>query len=77
MDFKAGTVGTIYKNYFRPEYDAIHFKDTTWTYADLDDKVRAFANFLKEKGVSKGDKVILVECQTNFRFWWCGVFWTY
>ena len=59
MDFKAGTVGTIYKNYFRPEHDAIHFKEKTWSYAELDDNVRAFANYLKDKGVSKDDKVIL------------------
>ena len=59
MDFKAGTIGTIYKNFFRPEHDAIYFKDKTYSYADLDDNVIAFANYLKDKGVVKGDKVIL------------------
>jgi len=74
MDFKAGTVGTIYKNYFRPDHDAIHFKDKTYSYADLDDNVRAFANYLKEKGVSKGDKVILDagNCP-EFLFLYCAI----
>ncbi|MCL2492955.1 MAG: long-chain fatty acid--CoA ligase [Clostridiales bacterium] len=59
MDFKAGTIGSVYKNYFRPEHDALYFKDRTYSYADLDDNVRAFANYLKDKGIAKGDKVIL------------------
>ena len=74
MDFKAGTVGTIYRNYFRPEHDAIYFKDKTWSYADLDDNVRAFANYLKDKGISKDDKVILNagNCP-EFLFLYCGI----
>jgi len=74
MDFKAGTVGTIYKNYFRPDHDAIYFKDKTYSYAELDDNVVAFANYLKDKGVSKGDKVILNagNCP-EFLFLYCAV----
>ena len=74
MDFKAGTIGTIYKNYYRPEHDAIYFKDRTWSYAGLDDEVRAFANLLGDKGVGKGDKVILDagNCP-EFLFIYCAV----
>ena len=74
MDFKAGTIGTIYKNYYRPEHDAIIFKDKTYSYEDLDDSVRAFANLLKDKGVSKGDKVILNagNCP-EFLFLYCAI----
>ena len=74
MDFKAGTIGTIYKNYYRPEHDALHFKDRTWSYADLDDNVRAFANYLKDQGIAKDDKVILNagNCP-EFLFLYCGI----
>jgi long-chain acyl-CoA synthetase len=53
------TVGQIYKNNYSADKPAILFKDERVTYAQLDDKVVAFANLLKSKGVSKGDKVIL------------------
>ena len=74
MDFKAGTIGTIYKNYFRPDHDAILFKDKTYSYADLDDNVIAYANYLKDKGIKKGDKVILNagNCP-EFLFLYCGI----
>ncbi|MDR1796966.1 MAG: long-chain fatty acid--CoA ligase [Clostridiales Family XIII bacterium] len=74
MDFRFGTVGSIYKNHFRPDRPAVYFKETTYTYQELDDKVRAFANYLKAKGVAKGDKVILDagNCP-EFLFLYCGV----
>jgi long-chain acyl-CoA synthetase len=74
MDFKAGTIGTIYKNYFRPDHDAIIFKDKVYSYANLDDNVRACANYLKDRGVRKDDKVILNagNCP-EFLFLYCGI----
>ena len=74
MDFKYGSVGSIYKNYFRPEHDAIYFKDKTYSYADLDDNVRAYSNYLKDKGVVKGDKVILnIGNCPEFLFLYCAI----
>ena len=61
MESNVISVGQIYKNNYKPEKTAILFKDTKFTFVELDDKVRAFANFLKGKGVTKGDKVMLDE----------------
>jgi long-chain acyl-CoA synthetase len=52
-------VGQIYKNNYTADKPAILFKEDRLTYAQLDEKVISFANLLKSKGVSKGDKVIL------------------
>ncbi|MDR3364151.1 MAG: long-chain fatty acid--CoA ligase [Clostridiales Family XIII bacterium] len=53
------TVGQIYKNNYAAGKPALLFKESSVTYAQLDDHVVSFANLLKGKGVSKGDKVIL------------------
>ncbi|MDR2163523.1 MAG: long-chain fatty acid--CoA ligase [Clostridiales Family XIII bacterium] len=53
------TVGQIYKNNYSADKPAILFKGEVITYAQLDDRVMAFANLLKSKGVASGDKVIL------------------
>ena len=59
MDTNISTIGQIYKNQYKPDKTAIIFGDERVSFAKLDDKVRAFANFLHGKGVTKNDKVIL------------------
>ncbi|MDR0874933.1 MAG: long-chain fatty acid--CoA ligase, partial [Clostridiales Family XIII bacterium] len=59
MESNVHSVGQIYKNNFDADKAAILFKDERITYADLDKQVIAYANFLKGKGIGKGDKVIL------------------
>jgi long-chain acyl-CoA synthetase len=59
METNISTVGQIYKNQYQPDKTAIIFGDERISFIQLDDKVRAFANFLREKGVTKNDKVIL------------------
>jgi len=59
MESNISTVGQLYKNQFTPDKTAVIFNDEHITYAQLDDRVRAFANFLKAKGVTRGDKVML------------------
>lgn len=52
-------VGTIYKTNFDPEKVAINFKGDRITYEQLDQKVLAYAAYLKELGLKKDDKVVL------------------
>ena len=59
MDTNISTIGQIYKNQYSPNKTAIIFGDERVSFAQLDDKVRAFANFLRGKGISRNDKVIL------------------
>jgi len=59
MEINVSSVGQIYKNNFSPEKTAIFFKEKSITYEELDHHVLSFSNFLKEKGVKKGDKIIL------------------
>ena len=59
METTISTVGQIYKNKYAPEKTAIIFNDEKISFCQLDDKVRAFANFLRAKGVKRGDRVIL------------------
>jgi len=53
------SIGQIYKNRYQPDKTAIVFGDERVSFSQLDDKVRAFANFLRAKGVTRNDKVIL------------------
>jgi len=59
METNISTVGQLYKNNYMPEKTAIIFNDERISYSELDDRVRAFANFLKGKGITRGDKVML------------------
>ena len=59
MELNVSSVGQIYKNNMNREKTALLFKDDVISYAALDDKVIAYTNFLKSKGVHPGDKVIL------------------
>ena len=59
MESNISSIGQIYKNRYKPDKTAIIFGDERVSFAQLDDKVRAFANFLREKGVTRNDKVIL------------------
>jgi len=59
MEASISTVGQIYKNKSVPDKTAIVFNDDRISFAQLDGNVRAFANFLKAKGVARGDKVML------------------
>ena len=59
MEIHVSNVGQIYKNNYQPDKTAILFKESKITYSELDDKVIAYANFLKSKGVVKGDKIVL------------------
>jgi len=59
METNISTIGQIYKNQYKPDKTAIIFGDERVSFAQLDDKVRAFANFLRGKGVARNDKVIL------------------
>ena len=53
------SIGQIYKNRYKPDKTAIIFGNERISFAQLDDKVRAFANFLRGKGITRGDKVML------------------
>ena len=53
------TVGSIYKSRFSPDKPAILFKGQTVTYAQLNDRVITFANYLRDIGVRPGDRVML------------------
>ncbi|MDR3305165.1 MAG: long-chain fatty acid--CoA ligase [Clostridiales Family XIII bacterium] len=59
MESKVISVGQIYKNNFKADKPVLLFKERRLTYAELDDKVVAFANLLRDKGVARGDKVVL------------------
>ena len=59
METNITSIGQIYKNHYPPDKTAIIFGDEHIKFAELDDKVRAFANFLREKGVKRNDKLIL------------------
>ncbi|MDR0852433.1 MAG: long-chain fatty acid--CoA ligase [Clostridiales Family XIII bacterium] len=59
MESRISSVGQIYKNNYTADKPAVLFKDEIYTYADIDDKAIAYANYLRGKGVKKGDKVIL------------------
>ena len=59
MQINVPSVGQIYKQNYSPEKNALLFKEDAITYKELDDKVIGFANLLKSKGITKGDKVIL------------------
>jgi len=59
METNISTIGQIYKNQYEPDKTAIIFGEERVSFAQLDDKVRAFANFLQGKGVTRNDKVIL------------------
>ena len=59
METNISSVGQIYKNRYVPNKTAIIFGDERVSFAQLDDKVRAFANFLRAKGVTRDDKVML------------------
>ena len=59
MQANISTVGQIYKNQYTPDKTAIIFRDERISFAEVDDRVRAFANFLKRKGIGRGDKVML------------------
>lgn len=52
-------VGTIYKRNFHPDKIALKFKGDSITYSQLDQQVLAYAAYLKELGLKKGDKVVL------------------
>ena len=59
MRTNISSIGQIYKNQYQPDKTAIIFGGEHVSFAQLDDKVRAFANFLRGKGVARNDKVIL------------------
>ena len=59
MQTNISSVGSVYKNRYTPEKTAIIWGDERISYAELDDKVRAFANFFRDRGVKYGDKVML------------------
>jgi long-chain acyl-CoA synthetase len=59
METTISTVGQLYKNNYMPDKTAIIFNEERISYADLDDRVRAFANYLESKGITRGDKVML------------------
>ena len=52
-------VGDIYKNNFNSEKTALNFKGTSISYGELDQKVLAYASYLKEAGLKAGEKVVL------------------
>jgi long-chain acyl-CoA synthetase len=59
MQQKLITVGSIYKKRFVAEKTAILFKGEEISYAEVDDQVIAYANYLKQIGVRPGTKVML------------------
>ena len=52
-------VGSIYKKNFDGEKIALKYKGESISYKELDRMVVAYANYLKQRGVSVGDKVVL------------------
>ena len=59
MESNISTIGQIYKNQYTPDKTAIIFGEERLSFAELDDRVRAFANFLRAKGVVRDDKIML------------------
>ena len=59
METNISTVGQIYKNKYVADKTAVIFGDERVSYAQLDDRALAFANFLRAKGVARNDKVML------------------
>jgi long-chain acyl-CoA synthetase len=59
IELNVKSVGSIYKNNFVPNRTALVFKDKTWTYAQFDDEVIAYANYFKGIGLKPGERVIL------------------
>jgi len=53
------SVGRVYKENYQPDKPAIWYKDQTVTYKELDDKVIAYANYLRTLGIQQDDKVML------------------
>ena len=43
-----------------PERPALRSPSTTWNYTTLRDKVAAFAGHLRDRGISQGDRVLLI-----------------
>lgn len=52
-------VGDIYKTSFDPDKIALNYKGNRITYGQLDQKVLAYAGYLKKAGLKEGDKVVL------------------
>jgi len=59
MESNISSLGKIYKNNFQPEKTALIYGNERVSYQQLDNKVRAFANFLRNRGLAKNDKVLL------------------
>ena len=59
MEIKISSLGQIYKNQYQSDKTALIYGNEHIKYAQLDDSVRAFANFLRAKGVTRNDKVML------------------
>ncbi len=52
-------VGDIYKTNFNPDKIALNYKGNSITYGQLDQKVLAYAGYLRKAGLKEGDKVVL------------------
>lgn len=52
-------VGDIYKTSFNAGKTALNYKGSSITYGQLDQKVLAYASYLKKAGLEVGDKVVL------------------
>jgi long-chain acyl-CoA synthetase len=59
MKANISSIGQVYKNRYQPDKTALIFGDERVSFTQLDVTVRAFANFLRGKGVTRNDKVIL------------------
>ena len=45
----------------KPEAEALTYLDRTWTWAELNDRVRRLAGALKERGIKRGDVVAFLD----------------
>ncbi|MBZ4687233.1 MAG: long-chain acyl-CoA synthetase [Clostridia bacterium] len=57
----------IYYENFTPENEALIFGNKHCTYGELDQMVGKMAQYLIQKGIKKGDRVLLI-CQNNLEF---------
>ena len=74
MDNNWISIGRIYKENFQPEKPALWYKDKSITYGELDDRVIAFANYLRARGIKPGDKVMLdIGNSPSFLYTYLGV----
>jgi long-chain acyl-CoA synthetase len=60
-------VDKIFQENSKPYNEALIFEDKRFTYQEIDDLISKMAHFVQEKGIKKGDRVLLI-CQNSPEF---------